>query len=809
MRRAFLLAGCAGLAALWNLHPLTFFFDIQILLGGSLAIFALLVWGWPALLVGAAAGLATVQLWGHPASLLTGLLQLVWLQLFLSRFNGRTGRRDNGRVVLASLAYWLLVGGPLEYGWFRVGMGVTATFAAGIALKEIVNGVLCAVLGLGFYLALGFWNGRHRRGTVSIRGLAFALVLSAILLPALVVTQLQSNQLRLLALQCEKESLQDLGRLAVLVPPEQLNAVLAHSRSPGSAVQIHLNPETVISSDPALFARLASGYRPEQGTRLPLQDLQLLMAIDQQSVLHDTLDGYWRVWLPGPPVVEVVRPAAPLVERMDAHELLGSFGSLVVLMLLGALISDGLADALERQFLVLLGPSQDLPSASPGDQVALPPLGSPGLGGSPLRELDALATAINARNRALRQGRDQLLRALDNLPIPVVCQRLDHALASADACAWDGPVILLNRQFQATFGYTTDQITSMQAWADLVYPDGAARERWLCRWRQAVAAARDQEGKIRSLEETVVCSNGRCADVRIDAVASGNLLIVSLLDLTEHNRAERHLRAMVEREKRQDEWQRQQLQQRLRSSLSAAAVVHEIKQPLSTILLNCRLALQTLDRHEHAAGPPPQLRQTLTELTVQADRVVEIMERMRMLLRNVETQHTTVDLAATVDSSLLFLKRELRQGRVQLCTAGLDQPCMVLGDSAQLQIAITNVIRNAIEAMAQPDQPPAVRRRLDVSLVRDAQAVTVVVADCGPGCSADPIDLPLSSSKPEGTDIGLFVVRTTLDHHQGSLSIGRSEALGGAEVRLRLPLSASGGEADSCNVAAGKTGSAT
>lgn len=804
MRRGFLLAGCAGLAVLWNLHPLTLFFDIQILLGGSLAVFALLVWGWPALLVGVAASLATVQLWGHPVGLVNGVLQLVWLQLFLSRFNGRAGRRDNGRVVLASLGYWLLVGGPVEAGWFRVGMGLTTTFAAGLALKEMVNGVLCAVLGLGLYLALGFWNGRHRRGTVSIRGLAFALVLSAILLPALVLTQLHSNQLRLLALECEKESLEDLGRLASLVSPEQLSGVLANAGHPGSAVQIHSGDDRVISSDPALFARLAAGYRPEQGTRLPLQDLQLLMAIEPGSVLRDTLDGYWRVWLPGPPAVEVVRPAAPLVERMDADELLGSFGSLVVLMLLGALISDGLADALERQFLLVLGSSADLAHAGSADPPAPQPLGSQRLDGSPLRELDALATAINARNSALRQGRDQLLRALDNLPIPMACQLLDQGDGGVEAGTWDGPVILLNRQFQATFGYSTDQITSVHAWAALAYPDATARERWLRRWRHAVAAARGHEGEIRSLEETVVCGDGHRADVRIDAVASGNLLIVSLLDLTERNRAERHLRAMVEREKRQDEWQRQQLQQRLRSSLSAAAVVHEIKQPLSTILLNCRLALQTLDQHESAAGPPPQLRQTLTELTVNADRVVETMERMRMLLRNVETQHTPVDLAATVDSSLLFLKRELRQRQVQLSTAGLDQVCMVLGDSAQLQIAITNVIRNAIEAMAQLDPPAA--RRLAVSLVRDGQEVTVVVADSGPGFTADAIDLPLSSSKPEGTGIGLFVVRTTLDHHQGSLSIGRSEALGGAEVCLRLPLLSSGSEAESANGAAGRAG---
>ena len=45
---------------------------------------------------------------------------------------------------------------------------------------------------------------------------------------------------------------------------------------------------------------------------------------------------------------------------------------------------------------------------------------------------------------------------------------------------------------------------------------------------------------------------------------------------------------------------------------------------------------------------------------------------------------------------------------------------------------------------------------------------------------------PLETSKPQGSGLGLFVVRTTMDNHRGTMDIGRS-ALGGAEVRLRFP----------------------
>ena len=101
--RGLLLLGCSALAVLWNLHPLILFFDIQLMLGTSLGVFALLVWGWPGLMVGVAALLVTFQQWGHPFGLINGTAQLIWLALFLRNCNGGWQQRDNGRIVMASL----------------------------------------------------------------------------------------------------------------------------------------------------------------------------------------------------------------------------------------------------------------------------------------------------------------------------------------------------------------------------------------------------------------------------------------------------------------------------------------------------------------------------------------------------------------------------------------------------------------------------------------------------------------------------------------------------------------------------------
>jgi len=246
--------------------------------------------------------------------------------------------------------------------------------------------------------------------------------------------------------------------------------------------------------------------------------------------------------------------------------------------------------------------------------------------------------------------------------------------------------------------------------------------------------------------------------------------------------------ASREREQTAELRRREELEQKLKTSLTAAAVVHEIQQPLATILLNCRLAEADL-----AAVPPgaavADLEQRLRALSGDAQQVVTIMERMRMLLRNVETSHSSIDLAANLHSALMFLRTDLQAQQVQLTSEGLEQPCPLQGDGAQLQIAVVNLVRNAIQAL---DSQPPLSRRIQVLLLRESEQLAVVVADSGPGFppsySSDTSWELLKSTKATGMGLGLFLAETAATNHQGRLRIGRSQALGGAEVVLELPL---------------------
>lgn len=220
--------------------------------------------------------------------------------------------------------------------------------------------------------------------------------------------------------------------------------------------------------------------------------------------------------------------------------------------------------------------------------------------------------------------------------------------------------------------------------------------------------------------------------------------------------------------------QRRMLKLKLESSLMASAVAHEIKLPLSTILLRTRLAL---DSGEASTD-------TLTAVARDAQEVVRTIEKMNILLRSVQTEHTRVDLSEVVRTCLIESKGQLDRRGVTLMDSGLHTPCFIDGDAAQLRIAVANVLRNAAEAVDDGIATPTI----EVSLHRSKRSAVLTIGDSGRGWSgAEREGALLSTTKPSGSGLGLYVVRmVVLRNHRGKIAFRRS-GLGGAELRLWFP----------------------
>ncbi|MEB3321848.1 MAG: CHASE domain-containing protein [Synechococcaceae cyanobacterium] len=227
-----------------------------------------------------------------------------------------------------------------------------------------------------------------------------------------------------------------------------------------------------------------------------------------------------------------------------------------------------------------------------------------------------------------------------------------------------------------------------------------------------------------------------------------------------------------------------ELEQKLRTGLRAAAVAHEIKQPLATLLLQARALTAALDRREprgEEAGRD-SLRQAVEAIGREARRVSHTIDRMRDILGSVVSRPEPIDLAEAIRGALLVARLDLTRRGIRVLSEGLEEPLRVMGDRGQLQVVLLNLIRNACEAMGSGGT-------LRIRAHGDPRTVEVAVEDDGPGFPAGITSIDqvlLASAKPEGTGIGLFVVGCAMRNHEGSVHLGRSE-LGGARVTLRLP----------------------
>lgn len=388
---------------------------------------------------------------------------------------------------------------------------------------------------------------------------------------------------------------------------------------------------------------------------------------------------------------------------------------------------------------------------------------------------EGVLTDVSERVLAQQQLRDseqRLRRLLDDLPIPMV----------SFGSGAPGREIVCNRRFIETFGYTADDLADYDRWIARAYPDPRLRAKVEQRWGLALRTSAADGDPVSVGEFSIRCADGRDLEVLISATRSEDLVVATLVDLSERKQAERALAAARQRERRLEEQQRQRLEQKLRTSLTAAAVAHEINQPLSAILLQANLARDRLQ----AGGDPAALAELLDAQVQDAGRVVRVMEKMRSLLRNVQTEPQPVDLSNVIESALLYKRRQLQDSGIRLCCEGLESPCPIAGDSDQLQVAVSNLLRNAREAL---ETMPREQRQLRLCLQAGEEGVVLTVADSGPGFDPQVLaSLPLATTKPDGTGLGLFVVQTTVENHGGRLQFGRCGRLGGAEVRLELPL---------------------
>jgi signal transduction histidine kinase len=314
---------------------------------------------------------------------------------------------------------------------------------------------------------------------------------------------------------------------------------------------------------------------------------------------------------------------------------------------------------------------------------------------------------------------------------------------------------------------------SFELFLSRVHPDD--REKWIASVFPAVAEQRDWQVEYRILlpDSTVrhLVSIGRYDN---DAEYFG-----AAIDITELRAAEDSLQTT------QAELSR--VSRITTMGELAASIAHEVNQPLTATAANVAAGLRWLDRE-----PPniPRLRDSLLNISRDARRAGEIIHGLNRLAQESVPTFDSLRIDDLIRDTLIIARPQIERHGVWLEVDLASDVQYVVGQWAQLQQVLLNLIANALEAM-----DGIVDRRKTLRIESDYTAneyIEVSVSDTGCGLderSSERLFEAFYTTKPFGMGMGLSVCRTILESHQGKLSASRQMPFGSI-FRFQLPLAA-------------------
>lgn len=216
----------------------------------------------------------------------------------------------------------------------------------------------------------------------------------------------------------------------------------------------------------------------------------------------------------------------------------------------------------------------------------------------------------------------------------------------------------------------------------------------------------------------------------------------------------------------------------------AGGLAHELRNPLSTIMINLRLLAE--DLQDGRPDPEDVRRRALLKVETlrrEAERLQNLFDEFLALASPPRLQNRLVDLNGVVKHLVEFFEPLAHSKGIEIQVHVDKSPLTCSADERLLSQALLNIAVNAQEAM--PDGGI-----LRIELAHDGKIATVSVSDTGVGISGDDgqrIFQPFYSTKAGGTGLGLSITRRIIREHGGELSF-ESELGRGSTFRISLPL---------------------
>ena len=213
----------------------------------------------------------------------------------------------------------------------------------------------------------------------------------------------------------------------------------------------------------------------------------------------------------------------------------------------------------------------------------------------------------------------------------------------------------------------------------------------------------------------------------------------------------------------------------------SAGMVHELNQPLTALRTLSDSAGILLD-HDRV----DDVRGNLQRISGLVDRLARLTSRLKTFAHKSELPAQPVPLLRSIADTQALLGAELEERDIRIEVDVRPAELSVMADEATTGSLLTNLMRNAIDAMQGSP-----RRVLRVAARTDGERAILTVTDTGPGIRADILPRlfePFVTSKPAGTGLGLgLVISAQLVRAVGGTLRASNRDEGGACFTVDMP----------------------
>jgi Cu+-exporting ATPase len=353
---------------------------------------------------------------------------------------------------------------------------------------------------------------------------------------------------------------------------------------------------------------------------------------------------------------------------------------------------------------------------------------------------------------ALRESEQKFRRLLEGTPLPI-CYTNNK-----------GEITFRNKRFIKDFGYTENDVLTIDEWFIKAYPNNVYREKVMKDWDAAVKNATRNNTDIESDIYHVTCKDGSLREIIISGTIINDTFLATFVDITELKKAEEEILSLNQSLEQRVIQRTEQLEiANKEMEAFSYSVSHDLRAPLRHVngFISLFLENKTTELTEEELG-------YLSVATKAVDEMGKLIDALLSFsrLNRAEIHKTRINSESLISQSLKLFGSEIESRKIAL---KIDALPMVTGDQQLLGLVWTNLISNAIKYTGK--KTDAV---IEIGSIAGSGETIFYIKDNGAGFNMKYVDKLFGVfqrlHKPrdfEGIGIGLANINRIITRHGG------------------------------------------